>query len=35
LQVQNATVDLTLVTHNRKDMARTGTAILDPWVARK
>ena len=25
---------LTLVTHNSKDMARTGAAILDPWVAK-
>lgn len=23
---------LTLVTHNTKDMARTGAAILDPWT---
>jgi predicted nucleic acid-binding protein len=23
---------LTLVTHNVKDMERTGAAILDPWV---
>lgn len=23
---------LTLVTHNSKDMARTGAAILDPWT---
>jgi toxin FitB len=23
---------LTLVTHNRKDMTRTGAAILDPWL---
>jgi toxin FitB len=25
---------LTLVTHNTKDMVRTGAAILDPWVAK-
>jgi len=25
---------LTLVTHNRKDMARTGAPILDPWTAK-
>ncbi len=25
---------LTLVTHNRKDMARTGAAILDPWATK-
>lgn len=25
---------LTLVTHNNKDMARTGAAILDPWVTK-
>jgi len=25
---------LTLVTHNSKDMARTGAAILDPWVVK-
>jgi predicted nucleic acid-binding protein len=24
---------LTLVTHNTKDMARTGAALLDPWSA--
>ncbi len=24
---------LTLVTHNDKDMARTGAMILDPWAA--
>ena len=23
---------LTLVTHNSKDMARTGAAVLDPWA---
>jgi toxin FitB len=25
---------LTLVTHNLKDMARTGAAIHDPWAAK-
>lgn len=25
---------LTLVTHNTKDMARTGATVLDPWVAK-
>ena len=25
---------LTLVTHNLKDMSRTGANILDPWTAR-
>jgi toxin FitB len=25
---------LTLVTHNTRDMARTGAAILDPWEGR-
>jgi len=25
---------LTLVTHNSKDMARTGAAILDPWMVK-
>lgn len=25
---------LTLVTHNSNDMARTGAAILDPWVTK-
>jgi predicted nucleic acid-binding protein len=24
---------LTLVTHNTKDMVRTGAALLDPWTA--
>jgi predicted nucleic acid-binding protein len=25
---------LTLVTHNTKDMARTGAMLLDPWLAK-
>ncbi len=25
---------LTLVTHNRKDMARTGASMVDPWMAK-